>query len=577
MSRLITTAATVALAISISTGVAPAAGTAARAIAANKPAARAVAAIKDAALSGRAQHAIVVSESEPASKAGLEILQHGGNAVDAACATALAVGVTNPASCGIGGGGFMLVYIAKTGKFYALDYRERAPFKAAANMFVRDGKTEEKLARDGVLAVATPGEIAGIDTALHRLGTMKFQAIAAPAIRLARGGFPLSEHLAREIEHFAPALAADPGLRAVFLKADGTAPKAGDTIAAKNLAATLEALGDDPVQVFYHGEIARRISEFMSEHGGLITANDLGLYTPIWREPLHSKYHDFDVVAMPPPSSGAIVLEMLGMLEPGHLGGLGVNSPPYLARLIEVMRQGFTDRDQYADPAFVDVPVFRLLSPEHIAEARSRAMHHRIAPAPEPAHDHGTSNLLVADQDGNVVALTTTINTPFGSKVTVGDLGIILNDEMDDFAVAPGVPNAFGLRGAKANEIAPGKRPLSSMTPIIVMRGGRPVFTTGGSGGPTIITGVLQVTLNVLDSHLGAARAVDEPRVHEQAAPDIVAVEPQIAVPTRDALQKMGYKLRMVPNLGAVGAITIAPGNLRGASDPRKGGAAAGY
>jgi gamma-glutamyltranspeptidase/glutathione hydrolase len=246
--------------------------------------------------------------------------------------------------------------------------------------------------------------------------------------------------------------------------------------------------------------------------------------------------------------------------------------------LIEVMRQGFIDREQYADPSFASVQIERLLTDAHIQELHERALHRKSPPPPPaPAHDHGTSNLLVADKDGNVVALTTTINTVFGAKMSVPALGIILNDEMDDFAVAPGVPNAYRLEGERANEVRPGKRPLSSMTPMIVTRDGLPVMTTGGSGGPTIVSGVLQVALNILAFHLDPASAVAEPRIHEQAAPDVVIVEGAMPAATRSALEQMGYKLKLVPALGAVGAITIAPANFRGAFDPRKGGGALGY
>jgi gamma-glutamyltranspeptidase/glutathione hydrolase len=523
-------------------------------------------------------HGMVVSESADAAAAGVEILKRGGNAIDAAVATALAVGVTNPASCGIGGGGFMLIYTAKTHGFAALDYRETAPLLARPDMFMRDGKPVPELAQNGVLAVAVPGEIAGIDTALRRFGTMKFSQVAAPAIKLAEDGFAASPHLANEIVQMSAKLAADPGLREVFLKPDGTAPKAGDTIVAKNLAATLKALGDNPVANFYYGEIGAAIAAFMKEHGGLVSQSDLANYRPMWRNPIHRHYQGYDVYTMPPPSSGGVVLEMLGVLESGHLAGLGIDSPPYLARLIEVMRQGFIDRAHYADPAFVGVEVEKMLSDSHIVELRSRAMHRKAPPAPgAAAHDHGTSNLLVADKDGNVVALTTTINTPFGAKMTVPALGVLLNDEMDDFGIAPGVPNAYRLEGERANEIRPGKRPLSSMAPTIILKKGRPYMATGGSGGPTIISGVLQVTLNILDFHLDAASAVAEPRIHEQAMPDVVIAEEAIAPATRTALEEMGYKLKVVPALGATNAITIAPSNLRGAFDPRKGGGAVGY
>jgi gamma-glutamyltranspeptidase/glutathione hydrolase len=523
-------------------------------------------------------HGMVVSESEDAARAGVEILKQGGNAVDAAVATALAVGVTNPASCGIGGGGFMLIYMAKAHAFYALDYRETAPLASRPDMYTRNGKPDEDLARDGILGVGVPGEIAGIDAALRRFGTMKFQQIAAPAEKLAGDGYAVSPHLAKEIAMLAPKLKADPGLAQVFLKPDSSPPKAGDTIIAKNLAATMKSLGDNPVASFYHGEVAAALVAFMKAHGGIISSVDLAQYRPDWRDPIRRRYEGYEVYAMPPPSSGGVVLEMLAALDSGHLAGLGINSPPYLARLIEVMRQGFIDREQYADPSFVGVEIQKLLTDTHIQELRERAMHPKTSPPPPAAaHDHGTTNLLVADKNGNVVALTTTINTVFGAKMSVPALGVILNDEMDDFAVAPGVPNAYHLEGERANEIRAGKRPLSSMTPIIVTKNGAPVMTTGGSGGPTIISGVLQVTLNILAFHLDAASAVNEPRIHEQAAPDVVIVEQAMPAATRDALAQMGYKLKVVPELGAVGAITIEPANLRGAADPRKGGGAVGY
>jgi gamma-glutamyltranspeptidase/glutathione hydrolase len=315
----------------------------------------------------------------------------------------------------------------------------------------------------------------------------------------------------------------------------------------------------------------------MKEHGGLISATDLTNYRPIWRNPIKRQYRGYDVIAMPPPSSGGVVLEMLGMLEAGPVAGLGVDSPPYLARLIEVMRQGFIDRAQYADPAFISVDIGNLLSDRHIAEMRDRALHKTAPPDVPAAHDHGTTNLLVADKDGNVVALTTTTNTVFGALMSVPALGLLLNDEMDDFAIAPGVPNAYHLAGERANDIRPGKRPLSSMTPIIITKNNVPVMTTGGSGGPTIISGVLQITLNILDFHLDAAEAVNEPRIHEQATPDVVIVEETMPLATRSALEQMGYKLKVVPSLGSVGALTIAPGNYRGAYDARKGGGAEGY
>src|ERR1700730_7028381 len=364
--------------------------------------------MSDAAL---AQHEMVVAESEPAANAGLEILHHGGNAIDAAVATSLALGVTNAASCGIGGGGFMLIYLAKTRQLYALDYREVAPKAATAEMYIRNGKPDEDLARTGALAIAVPGEIAGLDAALKRFGTKKFSEVAGPAIKLARDGFPIGEHMAKEVAMTAPRLSSDPGFDAVYLTADGKPQSAGATIFNGNLATLIERLGDDPTASFYRGTTANTIAGYVKEHGGIVTADDLAAYKPIWRDPIHLVYRNYIVYTMPPPSSGGIVLEMLGMLASDRLAGLGVNSPPYLARLIEVMREGFVDRDQDADPAFVSVPMAELLSAKHIAEARERAFHHLSQPAVAAAHDHGTSNFAIVDKAGNVVDVTTTVNT----------------------------------------------------------------------------------------------------------------------------------------------------------------------
>ncbi|MGZ6211709.1 MAG: gamma-glutamyltransferase [Candidatus Binataceae bacterium] len=282
--------------------------------------------------------AMVVAENALAASAGVEILSRGGNAIDAAAATALAVGVTNPASCGIGGGGFMLIYLARTHGFYALDYRERAPMAARATMYVRNGKTDEDLARAGPLAVAVPGEIAGLDAALRRFGTMKFSAVATPAIRLAEQGFPATPHLVEDIAHTTAQIAADPGLKATYLTPAGAPPKPGDILHEKALGATLRSLGDDPVTRFYHGEIARTLAAWMKAHGGLVSAEDLAQYRPVWRTPLHRAYRGYEVWTMPPPSSGGVVLEILGMLAGAPVSGLGAGSPPYLARLIELKK-----------------------------------------------------------------------------------------------------------------------------------------------------------------------------------------------------------------------------------------------
>jgi gamma-glutamyltranspeptidase/glutathione hydrolase len=524
-----------------------------------------------------AKNGMVAAEHPLAADAGLKILKDGGNAVDAAAATALAVGVANPSSCGIGGGGFMLIYIAKSRKIYALDYREKAPRAVTASTYMRNGKPDENLLRDGPLAVAVPGEIAGLAAAVKRFGRMSFSRVAQPAIELAHNGFPCGEHLAKEIERTAPELARDEGLKSVFLHTDGTARGEGEPIAQPELAATLKALGDRPVDNFYHGEIAAKIADFIKSRGGLMTAEDLADYSAVWRTPLHRDYRGYLVYSMPPPSSGGgMLLEALEMLEPGKTPALGLNSPPYLARLVETMREIFIDRAAYyGDPDFVKVPIAFLLSPAHIDELRRKSVQsHQPQPAPP---DHGTSHLCVVDREGNIVSLTTTINTPFGARITVANTGIILNDEMDDFALAPNVANVYGLRGASPNSIAPGKRPLSSMTPTIVLKEGSPVLTLGGSGGPTIVTATLQVLLNVLDFHLDPERAIRSPRIHHQYYPVWVLVEQAMPAADRGALAAMGFQIKTVPVLGDEEAIKITPDGYDGAADPRKGGAAVGY
>jgi gamma-glutamyltranspeptidase / glutathione hydrolase len=523
-----------------------------------------------------ARHEMVAAEGDLAAQAGLSVLEHGGNAVDAAVATSLVLSVTNSGSCGIGGGGFMLIYWAKSHRLYGLDYRERAPMAASAAMYVRNGKPDEELARSGPLAVAVPGELAGLGAALRRFGTMRFAALAAPAIKLARDGFPLTPHMADDIRLTAGRISADAGFRSIFFDDAGAPLKAGATAYNRKLANLLEGLGNEPVADFYRGKVARQIALYMKQHGGLITLGDLASYHPVWRTPISIGYRGTQVYTMPPPSSGGVVLEILAMMESDPLDGLEVDSPAYLAHLIPLMRQGFVDRAAYADPAYVNVPLTQLLSAGHIAQARAIALHHAANPAIIAAHDHGTSNFCVVDRAGNVVVVTTTINTIFGAKMMIPELGLILNNEMDDFTVAPGVPNVFKLMQSAANEVAPGKRPLSSMSPVIVLKHGQPVLAAGGSGGPTIISGVVQVVLNELNFNLDPEQAVAQPRIHDQAAPDIVLIEATMPAKTNAALMQMGFRLKTVPELGAVNSIEIVPGKLRGAFDHRKGGGVAG-
>ena len=531
------------------------------------------------------RNGMVAAEHRLASEAGLRILQRGGNAVDAAVATSLAVGVVNPSSCGLGGGGFMLMFDQATERVHALDYREMAPAAATRDMFVRDGKAVPELSLQGGLAVAVPGEISGLFAALRRFGTLPFSAVAAPAIAYARDGFPVEPHLADAIARQLDAIRQRAGLAAILLHADGTPLRSGETLRQPALAATLERIAATGPRAFYDGPIATAIVDSVRDTGGVMTRADLASYRPKWRRPLATEFSGYDVYGMPPPSSGGgVLITVLNMLRDDDLPALEHNSPTYLHLLTEALQFGFADRaEAYGDPDFVKVPLPTLLSAQ-----RGHVLRHRLSaattfsPAYYGAHtlhaDGGTSHISVVDGKGNAVACTTSINTGFGALLVAGDTGIILNNTMDDFSAQPGVPNAYGLIGSQANSIAPHKRPLSSMTPTIVTRGGRVVAVAGGSGGPFIITGTLQVLLNALVFGEGADAAVAAPRIHAQWVPPFLMVEPGIGANERWALRRLGHQEVDARGGGAVTLVLrAADGRLAGASDPRKGGAAAGW
>jgi gamma-glutamyltranspeptidase/glutathione hydrolase len=535
------------------------------------------------AASGR--NGMVAAEHALASEAGVRVLRRGGNAVDAAVATALAVGVVNPSSCGIGGGGFMLVFEQSTRQVYALDYREAAPAAAARDMFVRDGKAVPQLSLSSGLAVAVPGEIAGLFAVLRRFGTLPFATVAESAISYARDGFAVAPHLADSIARQVEAIRARPALAAILLHADGTPLRAGETLRQPALADTLERIARGGPAAFYAGPVAAAVVDSVRAAGGVMAPRDLSTYRPIWRRPLATEFAGYEFHGMPPPSSGGGVLAtVLNILRDDDLPALEHNSPTYLHLLAEALQFAFADRaTYYGDPDFVRVPLGALLSPR-----RGGALRHRMSAATtfSPAFygdhtlgaDAGTSHLSVVDSAGNAVACTTSINTPFGAMLVAGDTGVILNDTMDDFSAQPGAPNAYRLVGSEANAVAPGKRPLSSMTPTIVTRGGRVAAVAGGSGGPFIITGTLQVLLNALVFGAEAEQAVAAPRIHDQWLPPYLMVEPGIGANDRWALRRLGHRDVDAPSAGAVQLVTrAADGRLDGASDPRKGGLAVGW
>ncbi len=529
-------------------------------------------------------HGMVASEQVLASEAGIEILERGGNAVDAAIAASFAVGVVNPSSCGIGGGGFMLMYLAGEHRTEALDYREAAPAAATRGMFLRDGRAVPELSRAGGLAVAVPGEVAGLAAAQRRHGTLPLATVMQPAIRYARDGFAVGPHLATEIAENLDAIRSSPELARTFLHADGAPVRAGETLRQEDLARTLERIAAEGPQAFYHGEIAARIARSIEAAGGVLSESDLATYRPVWRHPLRGQYEGDTILTMPPPSSGGgALLEMLGIIRADDLRALEHNSPTYIHLLAEAMQHVFADRARfYGDPDFVRVPLARLLSPAHTGDVRrsinaTQTFDRTAYGSAAAATDGGTSHISVMDAAGNAVACTTTINTAFGAMLPADGTGILLNNEMDDFSAQPGVPNVYGLIGTDANAVAPRKRPLSSMTPIVVLRGGKAVLALGGSGGPLIITGTLQVLLDVLDFRLDAAAAVAAPRVHDQWVPPVLAVEPGVPELTRQALARYGYTVKELPAMAAIQVVRAHAGRFEGVSDPRKGGTAVGW
>jgi gamma-glutamyltranspeptidase/glutathione hydrolase len=519
---------------------------------------------------------LVVSDSELATKAGTEILDRGGNAVDAAIATALALAVVDQASSGLGGGGFMIIYDAKDQRAHALDFRETAPEGARADLYARGGKPVSSLSLTGALAVAVPGEVAGLFAAMKRFGTLPAQVLMAPAIRLAIEGFPLDASLRYAIERQLSNMRKFPDLGRVFLVKDEV-PGEGEIIRQPDLGQTLRAVASQGPDVFYQGWIAQAIAETVKREGGVLTLEDLRHYKPVWREPLIGSYRKRTVITMPPPSSGGVALiQMLNVLEGHQLDQLSHNSATYLQLLAETMKHAFADRAQYlGDPDFVRVPVSTLVSKDYAAWIRGRVSPVKTNPAKFyglgnfKAEQGGTTHFSVLDRSGNAVACTLTVNTRFGSKILVPKTGIVLNNEMDDFAIHPS-GNVYGLVGNEANALQPKKRPLSSMTPTIILRGDRPELILGAAGGPRIINATLQTILNALDFRMAIKEAVDAPRIHHQWMPEELAVEAKLSPETKKSLERRGHTVRERSALGVVQAILAKRSTSFGAADFRK-------
>jgi gamma-glutamyltranspeptidase/glutathione hydrolase len=520
---------------------------------------------------------LVVSDNPLATQAGTEILDRGGNAVDAAIATGFALAVVDQAASGLGGGGFMIIYDTKDKRAHALDFRETAPAAARADLYVRKGKPTPSLSLTGALAVAVPGEVAGLLTAMQRFGSLPLTVLMAPAIRLATEGFPLDAALRYAIERQSSNMKKFPELGRVFLVNDEV-PHEGEMIRQPDLGQTLKAIVSEGANVFYQGWIAQAIVDTVRKDGGVLTLEDLRGYKAIWREPLVGKYRKRTVITMPPPSSGGVALiEMLNVLEAHQLTKLSPNSATYLHLLAEVMKHAFADRAHYlGDPDFVKAPIPMLVSKEYASWIRGR-----ISPIKTytpryyglgnfKAEQGGTTHFSVLDRFGNAVACTLSVNTRFGSKILVSKTGIVLNNEMDDFAIHPS-GNVYGLVGSDANSLQPKKRPLSSMTPTIILQGDRPELVVGGAGGPRIISATLQTILNVLDFQMPVQEAVEAVRIHHQWMPDELNVETKLAPETKKSLERRGHTVKERTSLGVVQAILAKRSKITGAADSRKG------
>ncbi|MBW4448348.1 MAG: gamma-glutamyltransferase [Spirirestis rafaelensis WJT71-NPBG6] len=576
----------------------------------------------------RTKKAMVVSANPLGSEAGLEMLRKKGNAVDAAVATTFAISVVEPFSAGIGGGGFLLMHSAQTGEMKALDFRERAPLKATKNMYLdAQGKVRPNLSVNGHLAVATPGTVAGLYELHRRYGKLPWQEVVKPAIALAENGFILSQDPTwRSLQVYKErkqAILANPAARAIFTR-NGEFYQPGERLIQRDLAKTLSTIAKNP-QDFYTGNIARAIASDMAKNNGLITLEDLKSYKPIWRTPICGNFRSSKICSMPPPSSGGVhLLQILNIIGDTDLKSLGWHHPDALHLMTEAMKIAYADRSVYlGDPDFVKVPAQQLISPAYAKIRRAQITMERAKPSTEVKPGDGgrggegerggknysfcpvvplspcplvslssspssprlryespeTTHINVVDEQRNAISLTFTVNYGFGSGVVASGTGILLNDEMDDFAAAPGVPNAFGLVGNEANAIAPRKTPLSSMTPTIITENNRLRMAVGAPGGGTIITQVLQVILNVLEYKMDAGAAVSVPRIHHQWLPDELRTEPWglDAVTVQD-LRRRRQNIKEITPWGNVNAIVVTQdGTLEGAADPRGEGSPRGF
>jgi gamma-glutamyltranspeptidase / glutathione hydrolase len=534
-----------------------------------------------------AKNGMVVAQEAIAARIGADILQKGGNAVDAAVAVGFALAVTYPRAGNLGGGGFMLIHQA-SGNDAAIDYRETAPAAITDKSFLdAQGNADPQKSRDSALAIGVPGTVEGLAFAARRYGSGRFTLadLIAPALALARDGMPVTDDIADMSANELARLKRWPSSAKIFLKPDGTALAFGDRLVQDDLANTLEAIAKDGPHAFYDGPIAAAIAAAVQAAGGVMTADDLKSYTAFERTPVRGTYRGYDIVSMPPPSSGGVeLIEMLNILEGYDLGHQ--DDAHALHLMVEAMKRAYADRALFlGDPDKVKAPVEKLISKDYAAAWRATIDPEHATPASAirpggtvQSEGRNTTHFSVADSFGNAVSNTYTLNFSYGVGLVAAGTGVMLNNELDDFAVKPDAPNAYGLIGYEANAPAPGKRPLSSMTPTIVLKDGKPFLVTGSPGGSRIITTVLQVVVDVIDRGMDIASAVSAPRLHNQWLPDQVFVEPGVSPDIIAALQARGDKVVPTRPFTSANSIAITPEDIIGAADPRSRGAlAVGY
>ena len=526
-----------------------------------------------------AKNGMVATQEALASDIGLKILKDGGNAVDAAVAVGFALAVTLPRAGNIGGGGFMMVYDAKQGKTVALDYREKAPSSASRDMYLdSDGNAVSDLSRYHGLAVGVPGTVAGLLKALEDHGTMSRGQVMAPAIALAENGIEVTAGLSESLEALSDRLQKWQSTKKIFFKPDGSAYQPGELLRQPELAKSLKLIAAKGADGFYKGETARKLVKAVNEAGGNMSLQDLANYRAIARVPVKGDYRGYEIVSMPPPSSGGIhIVQILNILEGYPLKDYGQNSAQTIHLMSEAMQLAYADRAEYlGDTDFIDVPASGLTSQAYADKLRSLINPNKATPAatikannPLPYESDQTTHFSIVDKDGNAVANTYTLNFSYGTGLVAEGTGILLNNEMDDFSAKPGVPNGYGLIGGDANAVEANKRPLSSMSPTLVFKDSKPYIVTGSPGGSRIITTVTQVISNVIDHDMNIAEATHAPRIHDQWLPDEIRIEKALNVDTIKKLESMGHKVSPQSAMGSTQSIMITPNGVYGSSDPR--------